>query len=237
MLRPAAAICLTALTIAGAAGAACSRRQPAPPPPPTTAGASLHLGFDDLPAGRAPAGFRCAWPGPADAKPARWEIVADPAAPSPGQVLAQLDGDEANHRYPVALLEGRRWGDVRVSVAAQAVSGRRDRSFGVVVRAVDERNYYVARANTSGWGSNIRFYRFVDGVRRELDEWDGEILPGRWYNLQVEAVGDVFTISLDGMPVLRVQDATFAAPGLVGVWTKAESVARFDDLAITGLSR
>lgn len=237
MIRPLAAGLAAIATLAGAIVLAGCVRPPAPPPAATTAGTSLRIGFDDLPAGRPPAGFRCAAPGPEGAHPARWEVAAVADAPSPGQVLVQADADDTNHRYPVALLEGRRFGDVRVAVRAEAVSGGRDRSFGVVVRARDERNYVVARANTSGWGSNIRLYRFVDGVRRELDEWEGEVLAGRWYTLQVEAVGDVYTVSLDGKQVLRAQDATFPAPGLVGVWTKAESVSRFDDLTITELSR
>lgn len=209
-------------------------------PAPTVArldGPALRIGFDDAQADAAPGGFRCAAPGPAGAKPARWLVVAAADAPSPGKVLIQADNDETNHRYPVALHEGRTWGDVRVEVKAKAISGGRDRSFGVVVRAKDERNYYVARANTSGWGENVRFYRFVDGVRTQLDDWDGTCAAGVWHTLSVDAVGDVFTVTLDGKPVLRVQDGTFPAPGLVGVWTKAESVSAFDDLTITPLAK
>lgn len=237
MLRVPAAVLLVLATIGGAVIAAGCARPPAPPPSPTSAGATLRITFDDLVAGAPPVGFHCAAPGPPAAKPARWEVVSDPTAPSPGQVLIQADDDETNHRYPVALVDGRTWSDVRVEVAAKAVAGHRDRSFGVVVRAADERNYMVARANTSGWGSNIRLYRFVDGKRRELDEWEGEVQAGRWYRLQLEAVGDVYTVRLDGRQVLRVQDATFPGPGTVGVWTKAESVSRFDDLVITELQR
>ncbi len=152
------------------------------------------------------------------------------------RVLIQADGDDTNHRYPVALYDGKRFGDVRVGVRAQAVSGERDRSFGVVVRAVDERNYYVARANTSGWGENVRFYKFVDGKRSELDEWQGPIAPNAWHRLEIEAVGSVFSVSLDGKHIFRVKDETFPAAGQVGVWTKAEAISRFDDLTITSVT-
>ena len=191
--------------------------------------------FDDLPVGVAPAGFRCAAPGPNDAKPARWEVQSIADAPSPTKVLVQADGDDTNGRFPVALVEHVHLADVAVAVQARAVSGARDRSFGVVVRAVDERNYYVARANTSTWGENVRLYKVVDGKRSELDEWEGSVTPGVWHQLEVVAQGQTFTISLDGKSILQVKDTTFSAPGMAGVWTKAESISQFDDLSITPL--
>jgi hypothetical protein len=225
--------------LAAALCAGCAAKAVPPPPPPTTAapGAAVRIGFDALPTGTAPAGFRCAAPGPAQARPARWEVQAMADAPSPPQVLVQADGDDVNHRYPVALLDAPLAADVRVAVKAKAISGVRDRSFGVVARAQDERNYYVARANTSEWGGNVRFYRFVAGERKELGEWGGDIAAGVWHDLVLEAVGDTFTVQLDGRTVLRVRDGTFPGPGRAGVWTKAEAVAAFDDLVVTPLER
>jgi hypothetical protein len=210
--------------------AACGRPDPSTPAAPSpAAGAEIAFDFEAMPVGTPPAGFLCAWPGPPEAKPARWEVIADGA----GRVLQQSDGDETNHRYPVALWPQARLADVRAAVRARAISGGRDRSFGVVVRAVDERNYYVARANTSGWGENVRLYKFVDGRRTELAEWEGPVERDAWHDLAVEAVGPQLTVMLDGRTIIRHQDATFAGPGMCGVWTKAEAVSRFDDLRIT----
>lgn len=221
--------CLAAVAIP----AACGRPDPTTAAaPPAVAGAETLVRFDDLPVGQPPAGFRCAWPGPPGIKPARWEVIDDPDAPTPGRVLQQSDPDDTNHRYPVALWQGARLADVRVSVRARAISGERDRSYGVVARAVDERNYYVARANTSGWGENVRLYKFVDGQRTALAEWDGPVARDAWHELALEAVGDRLVVMLDGRTLIDHRDATFAGPGLCGVWTKAEAVSRFDDLCI-----
>jgi hypothetical protein len=35
---------------------------------------------------------------------------------------------------------------------------------------------------------------------------------------------------LEGQKLFEVEDRTFAGPGKVGVWTKADSVTQFDDL-------
>ena len=231
--------CAIAVAATGTAGVAvaCSHRHSGPVVPLSAApGTAQVIGFDDLPVGQPPAGFLCAAPGPEGVKPARWQVIPAPDAPSGKQVLEQSDGDDTNNRFPIALLNGREERDVRVSVRAKAVSGARDRSFGVVVRARDEKNYFVARANSSEWGENVRFYVLVDGKRSQLDAWDGPVAPGVWHTLQVDALGDDFVITLDGKAVLRVHDTTYPAAGRVGVWTKAESISQFDDLTITPLA-
>lgn len=224
-----------ALAVAAlAAATACSRPDPSTPAAPAqTTGQAVTIRFDDMPTGAAPAGFLCAAPGPADAKPARWEVIAAADARSPGNVLQQSDHDDTNHRYPVALYQAIRLADVRVSAQARAIDGGRDRSFGVVARAADPRTYYVARANTSGWGENVRLYIMLDGKRTELAEWEGPVDRDAWHELALEAVGDRLRVILDGRLVIEHRDARIPGPGLCGVWTKAEAVSRFDDLTIT----
>lgn len=224
-----------ALAVAAlAAATACSRPDPSSPAAPApAAGQAVSVRFDDLATGAEPAGFLCAAPGPANAKPARWEVVEAADTPSPGKALQQSDPDDVNHRYPVALYQDARFADVRVSARARAISGGRDRSFGVVARAASERTYYVARANTSGWGENVRLYIFVDGKRSELAEWEGPVERDAWHELALEAVGDRLRVILDGRQVIEHRDARLPGPGLCGVWTKAEAVSRFDDLTIT----
>ncbi len=233
---PYAAGCAVVLACIASA-TACGHRDPVAAVATAPAGAARTITFDDMPVGQPPTGFRCGASGPASAKPARWQVVAASDAPSPGRVLEQSDNDDTNGRFPVALVQDASFADVSVAVAAKAVSGGRDRSFGVVVRARDERTYYVARANTSGWGENVRFYKLVDGTRSELDEWEGSVAPGVWHQLQVDAVGATFTVTLDGKQVLRVHDTTLPAAGMVGVWTKAESVSQFDNLTITPIKQ
>jgi len=47
--------------------------------------------------------------------------------------------------------------------------------------------------------------------------------------VRVEFNGPNFMVFLDGKKVLTTKDATFADAGMVGVWTKADSVTSFDD--------
>ena len=58
---------------------------------------------------------------------------------------------------------------------------------------------------------------------------DTNVPSGKWSTLRVEFVGEMFTVFFNGTKLFEVEDKTFAGAGNVGVWTKADSVALFDD--------
>jgi hypothetical protein len=56
-----------------------------------------------------------------------------------------------------------------------------------------------------------------------------------WHTLALKAEGDHFSTSYDGKMLFTAEDNTFAGPGKVALWTKADSVIHFDTIAITPL--
>jgi hypothetical protein len=54
------------------------------------------------------------------------------------------------------------------------------------------------------------------------------VLADQWHALRVEFSGTRFNVSFNGERLFEVEDATFADPGLVGLWTKADSVTSFN---------
>lgn len=59
-----------------------------------------------------------------DGRPGRWIIKTEPDAPSAGNVLAQLDADDTDMRFPVAVANEPSFRDVRLSVKCKPVSGK-----------------------------------------------------------------------------------------------------------------
>jgi hypothetical protein len=53
--------------------------------------------------------------------------------------------------------------------------------------------------------------------------------------LALRAEGERFTVAYDGRTLFSVTDKTFGEAGGVALWTKADSVTRFDRLSITPL--
>ena len=187
--------------------------------------------FDTDVVDQAPVGFTVHTVGPG--RPAQWLVKTASDAPSGTNVLMQCDNDDTNNRFPCVLSTAGRFANVRVEVKGKGISGNRDRSFGVIARAIDEKNYYVARCNTVN--ENVRLYRLIDGKRSELAEWEGSAAPGIWHSIALEVVGDRLTVFFNGKKVIEHHDGTFAQPGRVGRWTKAEAISQFDDFSATPL--
>lgn len=180
--------------------------------------------------GDLPAGFSLGrtGQGPAGA----WSVREDVSS-SNGRVLVQTSVVPTDYRFPLAIYDKVVAADVDVSVRFKTVSGRVDRAGGIVVRLADADNYYVVRANALE--DNVNFYRVVKGSRREMQGASVKVESGAWHTLGLRAEGDRFAISFNGATLFTVTDRTFLDAGRVGLWTKADSVTRFDGLSIRTL--
>jgi hypothetical protein len=196
-------------------------------------GKSKTYSFDQDAAGKAPAGFSFARTRNIG-KPPRWVVEAQKDAPSGGKALGQLDKDDTNARYPLAVSADPAPADVRVSVKCKAVAGEVDQACGLVFRYKDENNYYITRSNVLE--DNVRLYHVKDGKRTQFATWDGPV-PGKvWNELAAEARGDTLNVYFNGKKVIEAKDRTFTDGGKVGLWTKADSVIYFDDLTVSPLN-
>lgn len=187
--------------------------------------------FQADPPGAPPTGFTFVRTG--HGREGRWAVVVDPTAPGGRHVLAQLDQDGTDYRFPVAVADTPILKDLRLEVLCRAVSGRTDEACGLVFRYRDPDDYYVARANALE--DNVNLYRVVKGDRREIMGWSGRVSPNAWHALAVEALGDRLQVFWEGKPIIDARDDAFCDAGKVGLWTKADSVTHFADLTATPL--
>jgi hypothetical protein len=184
--------------------------------------------FDSDKADKPPTGFSFGRTG--QGKDGRWVVLAVKDAPSGGNVLAQTDADSTDYRFPVAVADAPSLADLALSVKCKPVSGQVDQGCGLVFRYQDANNYYLTRANALE--DNVRLYYVKNGRREQIKSWSGKVKSGVWHDYKLEAKGDHFVVTFDGKQVLDAIDKTFAQPGKVGVWTKADSVIYFDDLKV-----
>jgi hypothetical protein len=119
-----------------------------------------------------------------DGRPAgEWKVLQTEAANNGTHVLGQLMGKGAEHAYKVVLVQGTTATDLDVRVSFLPISGKADMGGGLIWRAADDRNYYLARANPLE--QNIRVYRVVNGIRHLLHNFDQTIVMKQWHILQV----------------------------------------------------
>lgn len=157
-----------------------------------------------------------------------------------GQVLAQRAATNPNRHFNIAVYDALQVKDVTLTVRLKAVDGKHDQGGGIVWRYRDEQNHYIVRANPLE--DNVVLYKMEDGVRTDLPltgagrTYGVKVAPlGKaWHTLMLRAVGDEFTVHLNGKELFRVRDEAFGEPGRVGLWTKADAVTWFDDFAVSG---
>jgi hypothetical protein len=181
-----------------------------------------------MPIGSKPLGFTEALTG--QGKPVRWQVLED--ATAPGQVvIAETSRDTADYRFPICIYDGVMAKDVEVSVRFKPVAGSVDQAGGLIARVQDHLNYYITRANALE--DNVRLYKVVAGVRRQIAGQNLMVTNGDWHTLSLKVEGDLLEVTFDGTRVIQTRDATFAGAGKVGIWTKADSLTHFAELKIT----
>jgi hypothetical protein len=190
----------------------------------------IMIAIDKMTVGAAPADFAFAHTG--QGEPAQWAVVADATA-SGGRAVEQTSTDTTDYRFPLAIHRPVSAGNVDVVVYFKAVAGKVDQAGGIAVRLSDADNYYVVRANALE--DNVRFYRVVKGRREQLEGANTKVTANEWHQLGLRAEGDRFTVTFDGKPLFTATDRTFAGVGKVALWTKSDSVTRFDRIEIKPL--
>jgi hypothetical protein len=190
--------------------------------------ASPSVDFDREALGAVPAGWMAGVTGRGTP---RWAVAAAGDAPSKGQVLLQ----DGSGTFPWCVKSGTSVTDGHVEVKFKPISGREDQAGGVVWRFKDGEHYYVARANALE--NNVSLYYTERGSRKTLRYVDAPVATGRWHTLRVEFAGTRIAVSLDGHRYIELDDDHIAGPGMVGVWTKADSVTAFDDFSFATTAR
>ena len=200
------------------------KRPVAPEPTPQQYSISEH---DEMDVGKPPIDFKFARTG--QGGPSQWAVVDDSTS-STGRVIEQSSTDRTDYRFPLAILEPVVAKNVEISLSFKPVAGRVDQAGGIAVRLADPDNYYVVRANALE--DNVRFYRVVKGRRQQIDGVNTKVAGNQWHTLGLKAQGDQFTVRFDGKTLFTTADKTFAGAGRIALWTKADSVTRFDQITI-----
>ena len=162
----------------------------------------------------------------------KWTIEQDQTAPSKLRIVKQ----SGQATYPLLLKDDTDIKDGFIEMKFKAVARSEDRAAGLVRRARDADNYYVARANALE--DNVVLYKTVDGVRSALDivgrkggyGVDVSVPANQWHELRVDFSGSRFRFIYNGKQLFEVDDSTFSDAGKVGLWTKADSVTLFDQI-------
>lgn len=193
--------------------------------------AETNYNFDDVKAGELPQGWEIAATDPRGPL-AEWQVIEDATVPSAPNVLSITKiNDTYGGVFNLFWTQEISFKDGLLEVKIKANQGEVDQGGGLIWRAQDVNNYYIARYNPLE--RNYRLYYVKDGARKTLDDVKiRDIGTGEWFTLTIQHQGDKITGWLNGQELLHATDQTFTEAGGVGLWTKADAASSFDDLKI-----
>jgi hypothetical protein len=207
----------------------------------SAAAAERVFNFGDGTSDRLPPGFSSLLVG--EGSPGEWKVVLDDVPPllapetdkapavSKRAVLAQISQDPADERFPVLILGDEAYDDFLLTTRFKLVSGTAERMAGIAFRFQDEKNFYVIRV--SGLGTNISFYKVVDGQRVDAFRLTTEVPAGVWHELSLECKGNQIICQLNGKKAMPTFTDNSARPGRIAFWTKSDSVTYFTDTKVS----
>jgi hypothetical protein len=185
---------------------------------------SITIDFGKYKTGKLPGGFLTAVT--TDGQSGKWEIIDVNGT----KVLAQTNTDDDVDRFLLCIYDMVSVKDAEVSTDFIAVDGKADRAAGIVARYKDKKNYYLARANALE--DNVRLYKVEYGSRKQIGSATLKVTSGALHNLKLVIEGKHLKVFFDGKSVIEATDGTFQNAGMVGFWTKADSVSYFKNLKI-----
>jgi hypothetical protein len=158
-----------------------------------------------------------------------WVIVSDPTAPSPPNVLEKIPLNDSNDYHLQLIPNSPNVDTENVTMNFKIVSGQDAKSAGMIIRFIDIKHYFVLMADSSvnrlSLCKNTPDYLICNYDKTVT------ITPGQWHTLKALVSSQGIAAFLDGQVIIRANDHNYLS-GQVGMWTKKDTGALFDDLKI-----
>jgi len=150
-----------------------------------------------------------------------------------GLAIEQSGVEATEDRFPLAISKTAPLKNAAISLRLKATGGTSDRDGGIAVRLKTPDDYYLVQLDALR--DRVLFSLVTNGVLEEIVGVDADISSHTWHSLAVRAKDDQFVVSLDGVWVFTGFDKTLSQAGRIALWTKGDSVTRFDQIEIAPL--
>ena len=167
-----------------------------------------------------------------DGRQGLWTVVRDATAKT-GIAIEHAGVQMTEERFPLAIYRPVSLKNAEISLRLNATGGKSDQGGGVAVRLSSPPNYYLVQLDALR--DRVLFSRVSNGASEEIVGIDADIASHSWHTLTVRAKDDEFVVSLDGIWVFTGFDKTLSQAGRIALWTKGDSVTRFDQIEIAPL--
>ena len=167
-----------------------------------------------------------------DLSQGQWTTVSDATAAA-GLAIEQSGAQTVEQRFPLAIYKSASLKNAEISLRLNAAGGKSDQGGGVAMRLSSPQDYDLVQVDVLR--DRVVFSRVSNGASEEIVAVDADIASHSWHTLTVRAKDDEFVVSLDGVWVFTAFDKTLSQAGRIALWTKGDSVTRFDQIEIAPL--
>ncbi len=156
-----------------------------------------------------------------------WVAKSDDSAPSKPNVLAALSVGNSSGYHMQIMPDSPTVSDAQISVKFKIVPGHTVEQAGLVVRFIDPSHYFVLMADPL----NNRLSLCKADIQFVVCNYEKTVTisTGQWHTLEAtissEGIGGWF----DGNEIIKANNQYYQT-GQIGLWTKGDTEAYFDDL-------
>ena len=183
------------------------------------------LDFDSYQNGTIPQGFSDI----STDKTPSWIIKSESSAPSKPNVLEKLPINDTEDYHIQIIPDSPTSDTANVTMSFKIVSGEKAKSAGMILRFIDEKHYFVLMADSI----NNRLSLCKQTPEYLICNYDKPvtIAPGQWHTMKALISSQGIAGTIDGQLLIRSNDHNYVT-GAVGMWTKKDTLAYFDDFKV-----
>ncbi len=158
-----------------------------------------------------------------------WIVKSDSTAPSAPNVLAKLTNNDTSVYHIQLMPDDIQSTNYEASVQFKINSTEKSQAAGLIFRLVDTKQYFVLVADSAN--KTFSLCRAEPGKLLCLVDKQVDITPNKWHTItasvSAQAIGGYF----DGKLLIQRYDQHYLN-GQLGLWTKKDTEAFFDNLKI-----
>lgn len=183
------------------------------------------LDFDSYQNGTVPQGFAEL---STDQK-SSWIIKSESSAISKPNVLEKIPVNDTADYHLQLIPDSPSVDTENVTMKFKIVSGENAKAAGMILRFIDQKHYFVLMADSM----QNRLSLCKDTPDFLICNYDKSvtIAPGEWHTMEALVSSQGIAAFLDGQLIIRANDHNYPS-GAVGMWTKKDTGAYFDDFKI-----
>lgn len=181
--------------------------------------------FDSYQNGTIPQGFSDLT---TDQKPS-WIVKSESSAPSKPNVLEKIPINDTDDYHLQLIPDSPAVDTENVTMSFKIVSGEYAKSAGMILRFIDQKHYFVLMADSAQ--NRLSLCKNTPDFLICNYDRSVPIAAGQWHTMEALVSSQGIAAYLDGQVIIRANDHNYQS-GQVGMWTKKDTGAYFDDFKI-----